>query len=65
MTLAPQDAKAGEIMTLTLQINLKRDWHTLSIRTGEKVFGAPTEIEFLELSGLELVGSLGESPEPM
>jgi len=62
MKLCPPDAKAGETVTLSISLTLKDDWHTYSIREGE---GFPTTIELDTIDGLEAVGDLKESPEPL
>ncbi|HVJ67805.1 MAG TPA: cytochrome c biogenesis protein CcdA [Caulifigura sp.] len=62
LKLCPQDAKAGETVTLTISLALKADWHTYSIREGE---GSPTSIELDAIEGLEPVGDFKESPEPL
>src|SRR5436190_10370512 len=65
LMLCPEGAKAGETVTMTITLALKDTWHTYSIREGENLFGQPTTIEFDKIEGLEAVGGLKESPEPV
>jgi suppressor for copper-sensitivity B len=64
MSLEPAAAKAGETVTLTVALTMRKGWHTYSIREGENVFGSPTTFEFTEMTGLESIGGIQESPEP-
>ena len=63
--LCPPDAKAGETVTLTIDLKLKDTWHTYSIREGENIFGEATTIEIDGIEGLEAISGLKESPEPI
>jgi thiol:disulfide interchange protein len=65
LKLCPPDAKPGETVTMTISLALKDHWHTNSIRQSEKPFGEPTVIEFDKMEGLEKVGEIKESPEPI
>ncbi len=51
--LAPEKAKAGEAITLTITMQLEPGWHTFALDHDPKNVGNPTVIELLATEGLK------------
>ncbi len=64
VTLAPQDAKPGEKVTLTIQMAMDEGWHTYSITQKKAIGAAPTIIEIEELQNLKPLGEDFTPSEP-
>jgi len=53
--LSPQDARAGDKVTVSINIELDKGWHTYSMTKLEA--SAPTEIDLQALTGLKPIGA--------
>ncbi|MEW4527570.1 protein-disulfide reductase DsbD domain-containing protein [Maioricimonas sp. JC845] len=62
--LFPRDAKAGEIVTFAVTMDIDKGWNTYALQPTDDQFQNPTEIDVLELANLEPAGELTESPAP-
>lgn len=52
--LAPENAKPGEAITLTITMQLEPGWHTFALDQDPDSVGKPTSIELLATDGLKL-----------
>ncbi|MFG0334278.1 MAG: protein-disulfide reductase DsbD domain-containing protein, partial [Maioricimonas sp. JB049] len=62
--LFPRDAKAGEIVTLAVTMDLDEGWNTYALESTADQFQNPTEIEILETDNLEPASELTAMPAP-